>query len=265
MFAKLLKYEWRSNAGTCGILSLCVLGVSVLGGFALRYIVISDENARGSAVFSLGMLLMLAVLSLIAYGFAIYILQLVRFYKNKFTDEGYLTFTLPVTAHQIFLSSAVNLLIWMLISGLVLGLCLLIMGLFATVGIDYPIMEDVSEMLGTEALPDGYGLVMLLSRIVSVVFGVVMPLTCLTVGACVAKKHKIMAAFGIYYVISMVMSFLQGVMQMASMFGNVVYSEEDFMQLEMENAVIAMAAQLIVAVAGYFLSTGLMKKKLNLN
>ena len=265
MFAKLLKYEWRSNATTCGILSLCVLGVSLLGGIVLRYMITSENDIQGSAVFSLAMMLMLVILSLAAYYIAIYILQLVRFYKNKFTDEGYLTFTLPVTAHQIFLSSAVNLLIWTVLSGLVLGVCILIMFLFATVGIDYPIMDEVGELIGTDLYPDGYGLVTLLGQIVSTLFGVIMPLTCLTVGASLAKKHKILAAFGIYYVINMVMSFMQGMMSMASIFGTAIYDEEAYLEMTMENTVTTMVVQLIAGVVCYFLSTALMKKKLNLN
>lgn len=264
MFAKLLKYEWRSNAAACGILSLCVLGVSLLGGIVLRNLVTSDIDIEGSAIVSLSLMMLLVVLSLVAYAIAIYILQLVRFYKNKFTDEGYLTFTLPVNAHQIFLSSAVSMLIWTVISVLVLGASVLIMYLIATVGIDYPI-EEVTDLLGTETYPDGYTIVTVLSQVVSAIFGVILPLTCLTVGASIAKKHKILAAFGIYYVINMIMNFVQGMMTTASLLGTAVYSEDVYLQMEMENAITTMIVQLVLAVAGYFLSTGLMKKKLNLN
>ncbi len=266
MFAKLLKYEFRSNATTCSILSLCVLGVSVLGGFGLRYLISNGSEMPDGASVSASMALVAVFFSLFAYVAAVYVMQLVRFYKNKFTDEGYLTFTLPVNVHQIFLSSALSLLLWTLISGLVLALCILIMYLFATVGMDwmneiYYITEPVYE----DIYPDGYGWVLALTGISITAFGVILPLSCLTVGASIAKKHKILAAFGIYYGISVVLNWIQSILMLSSVFESAISDADRYMELMMEQQALTAAIQLLAAVGGYFLSTWLMKRKLNLN
>ncbi len=268
MFAKLLKYEWRSNAATCSVLSLCALGVAVLGGFVLRGIVTTAiEDFQGAIMAGRGMLLILVLLSLVAYSGAVYIIQLVRFYKSRFTDEGYLTFTLPVNAHQIFGASLVNLLIWTLISGLVLSLCIFILYLFATVGVEYPIniWELLSEIESELEYPAGYNLVSVLSTVCSSIFSLVMPLTCLTVGASIARKHKILAAFGIYYGISMAIGFVESVMMTGTLLSTAMDNWDYYLQQVMTRSIILAVIQLVAAVAGYFVSTTLMTKKLNLS
>ena len=55
-----------------------------------------------------------------------YIYIAYRFYKNVFTDQGYLTNTLPVTPGQIILSKMLNALLWIIIDVIVLVLSLCI-------------------------------------------------------------------------------------------------------------------------------------------
>ena len=121
MFAKLLKYEWKSTSSILGILSLCVLCVAFLGGGAMRFLIFCTEKvAMGEdpyaiPVFLMGLLLVGVVLAIVAYAVGSQILLYFRFYKSHFTDEGYLTFTLPVTAAEIFWSSFLVILGWMVI------------------------------------------------------------------------------------------------------------------------------------------------------
>lgn len=264
MFAKLLKYEWRSNAFTFWILSAAALGLSVLGGILLRQLVVRGDDLTDTAAFTIGMTLLFIVLSLIAYVIAVVVMLLIRFYKNKFTDEGYLTFTLPVNEHQIFLTSAINMLLWLLISGLVLMVGIVIIVLITTIGVDLGEIQTVIDN-SEEFLIGPPAWLKVLSTVVSIVFGVVLPMTCLTVGAVLAKKHKILAAFGVYYLISVAMGILESVLTLASSFSGIIDSEEAYQQLLTQSALITMAVQLAIIVVGYFLSTSLMKRKLNLN
>ena len=53
----------------------------------------------------MAMLLVIAcVMAIIASAVVTELLVFVRFYKNFFTDEGYLTFTLPVSRKDLLLS-----------------------------------------------------------------------------------------------------------------------------------------------------------------
>ena len=122
MFTKLLKYEFRAQRKLLSILSLSALGAGIIGGLMMWLITGSDviygsfttENDFAAAMLiSFSTTLMLgAIFAIIAYIVAVYILLLYRFYKHHFSDEGYLTFTLPATTHQILLSSILNIIIW---------------------------------------------------------------------------------------------------------------------------------------------------------
>lgn len=268
MFAKLLKYEWRSNAPTFGILSAAALGVSILGGVLLRTLIHRGSALGGIAAFSLGTLLFFVMLSLIGYFIAVEIMLLVHFYKNKFTDEGYLTFTLPVNSHQIFLSSMVNMLLWSLISMLVLSVSVAIMLLITATGIDHTYIDQFTQGFPEfyeTFYPDTYRIVDLLSRIISLVYGVVLPMTCLTVGAVIAKKHKILAAFGIYYGISVIMGTFESILTIAVSLDSMMESAQAGTELMLSTNIASMIVQLVVTVAGYFTSTYLMKRELNLS
>ena len=104
MLGKLLKYDIKALWKMMLPLILSALGVSVVGTIALRIMVeMSRSSVRmenpfsGLFIASLGMIVFVAVMGLIAFGVISTVFILYRYYKNLFTDEGYLTFTLPVT------------------------------------------------------------------------------------------------------------------------------------------------------------------------
>lgn len=104
MFAKLLKMEFRSTWNVLGILCLSLVGAGLLGGLAIRYLVGASAPKEWLEILCV-LVITAAVLFFVVCGAAALIVQIVRFYRSRFTDEGYLTFTLPVTTHQVLLSS----------------------------------------------------------------------------------------------------------------------------------------------------------------
>ena len=266
MFTKLLKYEWKSNAGLFGILSAAVLGISALGGLILRVLIHHGEELDGIAGFGLASLLFFVFLSLIGYSVAVWVLLLVRFYKNKFTDEGYLTFTLPVTSHEIVLSSVVNMILWSLISVLVLGVSGGLIFWIADFGV---IPEEIKEIFALvfedvgAIFPDGYWVLTAIATVVSGIGSIIIPITCLTLGATLAKKHKILAAFGVYYGLSVAIGVVESVLTVAVSIGTLMSGDE--MTLMYTTSLTTILLQLGLAVGGYFLTTHLMKNSLNLN
>ena len=117
MFTKLLKHEWRATRGMLGTLCLICLGASLLGGCTMRYLMIaSSQDAQQNVIVVLNVLAMVAAMIAVAVvGVAALFLLIGRFYKSRFTDEGYLTFTLPVNTHQNLLASMANTAIGMVI------------------------------------------------------------------------------------------------------------------------------------------------------
>ena len=287
MFAKLLKHEWRATRGIVALLCVIILisGVTIggvmyymlrtesqqsenvslaEGGFA---IVVEEEDA---AMFDLAMVLCMVLLSCgivaIAVCCAAVVFFLVyRFYKRCFTDEGYLTFTLPVSNHQILLSSIVNCIIGTLLVILAAALAVaIIFGMFllAINSIQTILWADVWTAWNEvwQQLRDSFvknidQLALLgFSSIASALGSLICLMLSVTVGAMLARKYKILAAVGVYYGISMVESF--------------VFSMVAFSASTTQNTTSLLAApgimSLLIAVAGYFLMHWLTSRKLNL-
>ena len=283
MFSKLLKHEWKANWRLLSILSLAVIIAAVVGTISLRVMVnygdrLSESNSfLNLLLLPLGLLVFVSFLALVVYAAAVLFVLLFRFYKNKFTDEGYLTFTLPVTNHQIFLSSAVNMLIWSVISVVLVILLFVVMILIGTSTSGFINMELIRELRSlkfilpemaeaySEILGDSYGILTLISILISPVYNVVLAMTCITLGAVVAKKHKILAAIGIYYgsntVLGILSSAITTVPSLMFIGNDGLASSDLYFTLTMVAQLLIYAA---VIVGGYFLSTKLMKNKLNL-
>lgn len=280
MFAKLLKHELRSTGAVMGVLSLAALGLGLLGGLDLMFLVrffetTEDEN---SAMAVLAVLLMLGLfvifLGLMAYAVGSSIFILIRFYRNKFTDEGYLTFTLPVNTHQIFLSSWISLVIWNLVISAVMMLSFLLVISFGLLPVKDVIAESMGEMFsvydilfGTawESVKDSMGVSVvhyLLSAVVQLLQTPLLYMTSIVLGATVAKKHKLLAAVGFYYLISTisstVLSFVSAMAMVASL------STDAVNEVARITMILQPLLQIVMGVCAYFLSVHLMGKKLNL-
>ena len=280
MFAKLLKHEWKANGGLLSILSASALGAGLLGALVLRLLLyIERQNAQEDTymwgTFGLSSALPFIIIALVAYGFAVQFINLFRFYKNKFTDEGYLTFTLPVSASQIFLSSLVSTLFWLAVSALVL---LAAASMILFIGAAVPLKEHsweirvmLESIFGGVDYEPGYRLVSVLqslSGVVTAVYTVVLLMTSIVVGCVLAKKHKILATIGSFYVINFAVGIAEsvlGVIPLIAMGVNEsLYGDGIGAAVLNVTLVLAMVLRIGLCVGGYFLSVHLMKNKLNL-
>ena len=94
MFAKLLKYEWRATRGFLGLLSLICLSAALVGGLSMRYLVwVSELDTQEDVAIVLSVLTMIfAFIAIVICCVAMELYAVWRFYKSRFTDEGYLTY-----------------------------------------------------------------------------------------------------------------------------------------------------------------------------
>lgn len=210
---KLLKYDMKSVFKVWWIASLAAVGVTVLGALCLRVLLgMTELNTTDSPLTTL--MTISCVLGIVAAFFALAGYELVvvfflmrRYYCHFFTDEGYLTFTLPVRRTALLASKVLMALTYSLLSMTVVLLCI---GMYV-VAIAHFAPQEIAEfgsVLG-EMLNElnhlckgflpvyvlEFGLYLLASSLLGSLFAFL----CITIGAIVAKRQKILAAIGIYY------------------------------------------------------------------
>ena len=102
MLGKLLKHEWKEISVIPCVLSVVLLVLSVISGFSFLGI---REGAADVSRFMTIMLWLLFYFALIAVSLGITIYLAVHFYKTMYTDEGYLTHTLPVSGRELLVEA----------------------------------------------------------------------------------------------------------------------------------------------------------------
>ena len=280
MFTKLLKHEWRATKGILALLCVIVLIAGITIGCTMRIMVNASRDGATIGVNGAPIpetlqpmsefaevacvLLIMAGVGAVAICSAGSLFFLVyRFYKRCFTDEGYLTFTLPVTTHQILLSSFLNTIIGELImlAAVCLSVAIAVL-LFLTAFPENLIWADVSVGL-KEAFSQMWAslaehLDVLASMTVTGIIGALSELIVLmlavTIGALIAKKNKILAAVGVYYGIGIVQSFVFTFVNLSVWDKHTVLGFFSVTSL----------TSLVIGIGGYFLMHHLTSRRLNL-
>ena len=214
MFLKLLKYDVKSVWRIWWIMAASVFGMSLLGGVSLRLIItLMEEEKLVLLILLSGLLLIGCFMAILASTIITELLIYVRFYKNFFTDEGYLTFTLPTTRSKMLFSKTLNAFIWFTAH------ILLIIASFAVYLLLAP-RPDSDEILISpfiyEQLADLFSLIfkgigvwiivilalLFICMLVMLLMSITMLQLSITIGSVIAKKAKIIVSIGIYYAIN---------------------------------------------------------------
>ena len=283
MLKKLFKYDFNSIKGIWWIIAIALPVISLFGAIAFRIFL---ERLSGGSVGFFGiigiLIFLLSLLVLFGSSAVTSIFVYYRFYKNLYTDEGYLTFTLPVKRSRILLSKTLNAIFWQSLHTILIFACLFIYflispptadgALFNTVlfskGWDFTVMA-LSEY-GGWIFAHGVSAMIFLS--VSVFFSVALIQFCITVGAVWANKYKLLVGIGVYYIVNMGISL---VFQIVGTFGSLFvlpafesyiskmsFAEVNFSIILL--TLIASAAFLLMSFTFYFLTLDGIERKLNL-
>lgn len=215
MFSKLLKHDFISVGRIWWIAALSVLGISVAGGFGLADIIIHAEDYDYFPIGIFGV--MMTYMVFVAFGIITTVLLFIRYFKNFFTDEGYLTFTLPVKRSTLYWSKTVNSFIWQCLTGLVVFLSLFIVFLISPspeesyLNFAAFLFYTVKDLIASLYLSIGfwlyvYALLILVLIILYYLFSAMLVELCITVGAIIVKRAKVLVAIGLMYGISGVIS-----------------------------------------------------------
>lgn len=264
MFTKLLKHEFRCCKNSIGIFSIAALLAAFLG-YVIMLIAVSNLDIRInnvltslSVILQGGIILMLAIYTI---GGNIYLY--IRFYKTKFTDEGYLTFTIPANTHQILLSSILNIIIWQFIIVIVFlfSIFLILAPLFVKFQNDYNIFGNLFN--NSEVITVNQDMVFssILETLSAFCYSMILPLFSITVGSLHAKKHKLLAAFGFGYGINMAYSFITSIITIIGLAGS--ESALEGIQSTLPTIIVSLIT-IMLSVFGYFIMHQMIEDKLNI-
>lgn len=209
MLGKLLKYDWtlswKVSAVICGFLVLLtMISIPILNH--------SMWNLHYEWLANLSVLITLLYLFMIwACPVGVFFYHCIRYYKNLYSDEGYLTATLPVYPWQIVASKLITTMVWSLISGLVMVSGILL--LMITIGELSVSPSELSNMLYQviyELLEMNYFtffLSLLLLTLSSSIFSILLVFTSIALGQ-MFTSHRIAGAVIWYMILNTVVQFL---------------------------------------------------------
>lgn len=269
MLGKLLKHDFKALFRNYGLLFIALFGVTFLYKLYLllpRNIVLEFTNSL------MGVLYVVVILGCL---FGTVVINIVRFYKNLVTDEGYLTFTLPVSSKQIIASK--------LISSLVMDILMAFAVLLSTLVLrsNLPVLAEMYQSI-EEALHQIANSAEWRTLVVSVVGYITLACIYTQMGAFTAvaigqtnRTHKIAAGVGAYALIYFITQCVMGVVVFlwALKFHlyntNIVITNFEVTPIELLHAAsglffIVGVVAVVLGVACFFLTDYLFAKKLNL-
>lgn len=272
MVKKLFKHEYHFYLRIMAIVYAILLTMSV----ATRLIMTFESDTQAYEIIS-GLTLFTYVVSILAtFGFA-FVLSIVRFYKNMFTAEGYLTNTLPVTAGQHIAVKAITAVSFTWLSAIMVILSVLIalpsellreiFAGFQYVGEGFQQLDDPTIAAHLIALVAEYFLILVIAPF----SGLLLYYSCISIGQ-LFKKNRILAAVGVYfayYILAQIFTTivtinLAFVATSGYFYDIIMWIGEHpvaFMHIMMW-AMIVLSA--IFVLAEYFLNRWIITKKLNL-
>ncbi len=289
MLGKLIKHDFRALSRTLFPLQIGILA----GGLVATLLTVLTIRLNGASVAAHtsssmlnGILMVASVTIAVLIGVAIaasafvtLLLICMHFYKSFLSDEGYLTFTLPVSTSNLLLSKLLTGIFWMLINAVVLFVTILIFSVFGTSSagiVNLNVLQGI-QMFFTEFLPEVaqyvsvplaiiesvvIGLLALSSQLLEIYFAII-------VGGQVAKKHRILAAIGMYLLINMGVGIISSVYTSLMALGEGVWSITLNTAKEAGEFFLGVFGWYGLLFAGlsvlfFFISRSILKKNLNL-
>ena len=215
MLLKLLKYDIKAIWKIALLVSIASVGAGLIGGAGFRVFYEGATGTAESPFYIVGFFaFLMSFFAIAAANAVISIFVFMRFYKNLFTDEGYLTFTLPVSRRTVLLSKTLNSLIWFVVS-------LVVAALSMAMYIPFMPLDSSEFVMGVKDMLSLFGYVSesmniwnyiqlvlaALSVIVGSVFGICLIQLCISLGAMLVKKGKLLIGILFYFIINSVIQF----------------------------------------------------------
>lgn len=269
MVKKLLKHETIYYYRTLGILLPIVLVFGIMTKVFRLF-----ENGNVLTDIAIGSSVIMFVISCFALLILATVISVVRFYKNMYSAEGYLTFTLPVTQRQHIFVKLLVASLAQVVCTLVVILALIIAfsgeSFFEGVRLAFTDIGELANLCGVGSFIF-IVLELFILLLLSVPSQMLVYYACITIGQT-AKKNRILmsvAAYFVYYMITQIFGtfFAIGVTVVATSDIAALLAEWAFNHPEALVHIIFCGSILLTvafSIALWAITESVMKKKLNL-
>lgn len=277
MLGKLIKHEFAATWRVMLVLSLILVGVGILflccfAGLAAMIHNAPDYNS-GALSFSVFSIVGFLLIAALAVFILVKIYLIVRYYKNLYTAEGYLTFTLPASTTQIISAKVIVGSIWTLLTMflLVIDFFCALFGFGLAVTDPSEIATIPSDMIDIVTFDQSAMLPLMITiYILSAIISLLSYYFCITVGQ-LWRKHKILGAILCYVGLSIALRIITFIQQLFSgfsgglLFGGLFLSNEEFAQTYLHSLVGNLVLSIVLGVLYFLGSVLITKKKVNLD
>ncbi|MBO5293527.1 MAG: hypothetical protein J6B10_10150 [Lachnospiraceae bacterium] len=273
MLGKLTKFEFRAVNKVLLLINAFTVLLTLIGCLTFASPLWDFESAYTGV---------LAMSSILIYYIAIIAISLfccvylaVRFYKNLYTDEGYLMHTLPVTPRELILSKTIAAFCWLLITGLLIcfSVCAILGSAYLKFGVEE--FEDISNVFFalndfTKEVYDmsltGFCIFMIVAMVVGSFSSIFMIYAAISVGQLM-HKHKVLGSICCYigfYFIQQTLSMITMIPYWVKIF-TLDFPEDGLGSYMKYQLTISIILSAVLAVIYYIITEYMMKKKLNLD
>lgn len=277
MLKKLIKHEWRSVWKVPGAVNLFLLLYTLVGTLSFHSSIWESDNKIIEALLLFASVFY--IISIIVISFTVLIYLTVRFYRNFYTDEGYLMHTLPVSQKSLIFSKLLVAFIWIVITGIVIFI-----SVFSVVVTLLSIQENITfseiwdtltmffskeytvQFKRTFGISTLHGLLLgLAMAIINIIQSILMIYAAISVGQ-MFQKHKVLGSFLGYIVIHTILQLLNSVLLVPAMFSMRFDSTmADAAKTMLPYYYFMLGEGIILCIAFFFMTEYFMKKKLNLD
>ena len=281
MLGKLMKYEWR------GLRLPLLIMLGILGGTTLLACIIiftinpkMDDVTAGLTVMSLLLCFLLYYFGIIGCSVGTMLIIAIRFYKTTYTDQGYLTHTLPVESGTLLAAKTITSVLCYLamLAGILATVLILLGAIYTHVGsYDRIFLErQVAELLSdlSESFREEYGISFgafvtfyIIFMVVACISAIMTVLGCVSLGQ-LFTKHRIIGAIIAYFCVMSIQQFVS-YLAMLPTYSKMLRAEAlsetiPLFEVISPTMIISLLWAVAVSVIRHIINLHMMTKRLNL-
>lgn len=276
MLKKLIKHEWKDTWTVGTVCAIIVVVLTIIGMIIFSLDIWKESASRNNEMaeeftaITVMLYVVMFIWGLVGVVFVVKYYFFYRYYKNLFTDHGYLMNTLPVKSTELINAKLIIAVIWQYIIGLIVGIAIFSLVMSAAGGLgDYnfgEFMRDLSELFHeihwselSENIP--FLISMFFISLLTPIGGVLLMYAAVGIGQT-AKKLKFLLAVFILIGFNIIKQFVISYMSLPfSLLMEDSMPTNMFMNIA---SVIALLVLIGVIIGLYFLNKYFLEKKLNL-